>query len=416
MHGARIACGLALVLATTEVAAAQGEATTPTEPAPTTTEPAAGNATDPASAEPAAPDPAGDTGGVAIDGAVPVLEPPPPAPPTFAWKPYGYLRLKAAVVQNDPNVAFVGRDDGFSLQNARLGVTGELADKAFFKVSFDGAVDERNQINSPDGKLKVGLRDAFVDLHLGTIDLRAGRFDPLFDPDKLVDDEDRPFVDRALESRGVRPTDGWQTPGLPPGRSLGVALRKDPGEIESGVGLGFEVAVQNGADEFSSDNDNDLPAVSAALLLRLPRGVASAGFRWNARTEGDLPFQQDETDLAGAVGVALAAGPIELAAGGVVVHTIFDTTGGPAQNAYGGHAQAMYVFGGGRPIGVGYRFGILDPSDLVLTDRLMEHTVGAIVVLREWHLRAQLNVTHVMEQADRDLSNDRVEAALQVDL
>src|SRR5688500_15620079 len=44
----------------------------------------------------------------------------------FSWEPYGYLRIQAGVVQNDPNVAFVGRDDGFELQNARVGVRGVI--------------------------------------------------------------------------------------------------------------------------------------------------------------------------------------------------------------------------------------------------------------------------------------------------
>jgi hypothetical protein len=69
-----------------------------------------------------------------------------------------------------------------------------------------------------------------------------------------------------------------------------------------------------------------------------------------------------------------------------------------------------------HPLAIGYRFAILDPSDLILTDRVMEHTAGAVLAVPAWHLRAQLDVTHVMEQADRDLSNDRVQAALEVSL
>jgi hypothetical protein len=396
------------------VAAAQ-----PAEPAATEPEPAA------AESEPATVEPAPSAATTVTDP--PAVEPSTAATaaaPRFTWEPFGYLRLKAAIVQNDPNVAFVGRDDGFALQNARLGVRGTLTDRATFVVSIDGAVDERDRINSPDGKLRVGLRDAFVDLHVirtgaVPIDVRAGRFDAVFDPDHLEGDTERPFVDRALESRGVLPTEGWETDGLPPGRSIGVALRKEAPPPTAGVALGFEVAVQNGADEFSADNDNDLPAVSAAVFARLARGGrAMVAARWNPRTEGDLPFRQDETDLEAAAGLALAAGPVQVGAGGVFVHTIFDTTGGPAQNAYGAHAQALFTFNpdGAAPIGVGYRFAILDPSDLVLTDRVMEHTAGAVIAVRGWHLRGQLNVTHAVEQADRDLSNDRIEAALEIDL
>jgi hypothetical protein len=118
-----------------------------------------------------------------------------------------------------------------------------------------------------------------------------------------------------------------------------------------------------------------------------------------------------------AAGAVVEVGPVQMAGGGICVRTTFETTGGPAQNAWGGHAQAMVrVVPGGTPISAGYRFAIMDPSDLFFYDRVMEHTAGAVMVLPAWQMRAQLNVTHVMEQAGRDLSNDRVEAALELQL
>ena len=42
--------------------------------------------------------------------------------------------------------------------------------------------------------------------------------------------------------------------------------------------------------------------------------------------------------------------PVQIASGGIFVRTTFETTGGPAQNAWGGHAQAMVrVVPGARP-------------------------------------------------------------------
>src|ERR1044071_9263179 len=52
---------------------------------------------------------------------VPVAAEPKEAAPRFVIEPFGFLRLQYRVVQNDPFVAFVGRDDGFELQNARFG-------------------------------------------------------------------------------------------------------------------------------------------------------------------------------------------------------------------------------------------------------------------------------------------------------
>ncbi len=58
-----------------------------------------------------------------------------------------------------------------------------------------------------------------------------------FGIDSLIDDDTRQlqaavreFVDRPLESRGMRATEGFQTDGLTPGRSLGAAIRMQPRE------------------------------------------------------------------------------------------------------------------------------------------------------------------------------------------
>jgi hypothetical protein len=335
-------------------------------------------------------------------------------PPKFAWEPFGYLRMQYIVVQNDPNVEFVGRNDGFELQNARVGVRGNLQDIARFVISIDGAVDERER-NTPQGRLTVALRDAYTDLWLGgDLAARGGYFETWVDPQSLVADTQREFIDKPLEVRGVRSTQGYYTPGLPPGRSLGAAVRLEP---ETANHVGFEIAVQNGADEFSSNNDNDKPALSAAAMFRLADdGFLVAAGRWNPRTVGELPFRQDETDLQGSVGAQVNAGPVAIGAGGIVQRTTFESTNGPVQNAYGAHAQLMVKLGSERPVSVGYRFGILDSSSLIVTDRVMEHTAGAVVAMPQFRMRVQLQVTHVQEQSARELSNDRIQVAAEVAL
>lgn len=337
-----------------------------------------------------------------------------PQPPRFEWDPFGFLRLQYIAVQNDPNVAFVGRDDGFELQNARIGVHAKLEDRVAVTIAIDGAVDERAQ-NTPQGKLRVGLKDAFGDVTIaGDVFVRAGYFQTWVDPQALVADTVREFVDRPIESRGMRSTEGWYTPGLPPGRSLGAAIKLAPVTANQ---LGFEVAVQNGADEFSSNNDNDKPALSVAGLFRVAdNGWIVASGRWNPRTVGELPFRQDETDLQGTVGVQLDTEVVSFAGGGIVQRTTFESTNGPPQNAFGAHAQVMFTIPAELPVAVGYRFGILDPSSLITTDRVMEHTVGAVLGVPGYRLRVQLQGTHVIEQAARELSNSRIQLAAEVSL
>jgi hypothetical protein len=347
----------------------------------------------------------------------------------FSWEPFGYLRLQYLAVENDPNVAFVGRDDGFELQNARVGVRGELDHRIGFMLAFDGAVDERLQVNTPDGKLRVGLRDAFADVQISQdvpLSVRGGFFQAWVDPEALVGDTERELVDHPIESRGMRATEGFQTAGLTPGRSLGAAIRveteRPPAPRFIGgpsVGIGVELAVQNGADEFASNNDNDKLALSAAVVVRLRNNswVMVAG-RYNPRSVGDLPFRQDENDLQGTAGLRLALGPIVIGGGAIAQRTTYPTTGGPSQTAFGGHAQLMVPIPlpVDLPLEVGYRFGILDPSSLITTDRVMEHSAGAVLAVPRYRMRIQLQATHVVEQAARELANDRAQLAVELSL
>jgi hypothetical protein len=369
---------------------------------------------EPAKADSPAPEPEAEQKAVAPVTSTSELVDKEVTPPKFSWEPFGYLRLQYVFVQNDPNVAFIGRDDGFELQNARVGVRGDLQNIARFTISIDGAVDERER-NTPEGTLRVGLRDAYADLWLGgDLMVRGGFFETWVDPQSLVADTQREFIDKPLEIRGVRSTQGFYTPGLPPGRSIGAAVRLEPEEANK---IGFELAVQNGADEFSSNNDNDKPAVSAAAMLRLANnGFLVAAARWNPRTVGMLPFRQDETDLQGSVGAQVNAGMFQLGAGAIVQRTTYESTNGPVQNAFGAHGQLMVKLGAERPVSVGYRFAILDPSSLIVTDRVMEHTAGALIAVPQWRMRLQLSATHVQEQAARALSNSRLQLAAEVSL
>lgn len=339
-------------------------------------------------------------------------------PPTdFAWEPFGYLRVQYLTVQNDPNVASVGRDDGFEIQNARLGARGHLGSVAAFVISFDGAIDDRTLVTSPQqDKLAVGLRDTYVETSLaGPMVVRVGYFQCWLDPQAQVPDTARELVDLPIETRGMRQSEGYQAVGLPPGRSIGAAIRLDPPVPVEGANLGFELAAQNSADEFSNNNDNDRVAASAAGIVRFPHdGWIVAAGRWNPRVVGAIPSPQNETDLQGALGAHMSAGPVSLEGGLIVQHTSFETTGAASQDAYGGHAQAMVRLPIDRPLAVGYRFGVLDPDNRVAIDRVIEHTIGAVLGMPALHMRIQLQVVHVVEQAAHDLANDRAQLAVEL--
>lgn len=78
--------------------------------------------------------------------------------------------------------------------------------------------------------------------------------------------------------------------------------------------------------------------------------------------------------------------------------------------------MVMVTVPGSLPIGLGYRFGILDPSSLIVTDRVMEHSAGAVIAVPSLRLRVQLQLTHAVEQGERDLKNDRAQLAAELSL
>src|SRR5262249_44311019 len=156
----------------------------------------------------------------------------------FHYELFGYLRLRGGFIEDDPNVAFIGRNDGFTLQNARLGINGSWGRFAA-RVSVDGAVDERQGANATSGTLRVALEDAFADIPIAdALSIRAVRFEILFDLEDWLPYSQRLFTDFALESRGVLPTQGYEAAGLSPGRSLGVAIRSDQALVLGPLALG----------------------------------------------------------------------------------------------------------------------------------------------------------------------------------
>jgi hypothetical protein len=336
----------------------------------------------------------------------------------IAYKLSGNLRVVGSVVQDDPQVQFVGRNDGFRLQNATLGIDSRWKDKVSVRISAEGARDERDTANDVEGTLRFVIKDAYADLHVhNALTVRVARFLPIFELDESTATRDRKFVRSSLESRGVFSTDGFETPGFALRRNLGVALRSDKAYSSGDFNLGYEVAAQNGNGEFDSANDNDALAYSVALLFSKGEIFrAHAAARYNQRTEGELPFRTSENEIAGAAAVVLNIAPVRAAAQVIFKRIDYPTTGGPVENGFGGHGELSMVFPGFDFIEVGYRYGILDDSDLMPNNRVQEHTGGVNLLLPSYNTRLMLNYTHPVEEGGRKLSNDRVEALAEVNL
>ncbi len=334
------------------------------------------------------------------------------------YRVIGFLRLEGAAIQDDPNVAFVGRNDGFRLQNARIGLDGTWKERVTLRISADGAVDERDDPNAVEGRLRLALRDAYADAHFGhKIDLRIARFKARYDIEELTSTADMPFIDRALSSRGTRATEGFESRGLGVQRNLGIALRSEGFASVASMRFDFELAAQNGNGDLDAANDNNALAYSASVAGRFgAHSMVLLGARHNSRTEGELPFRRAEDDLGGVVAVRYWRSPLRLTAQGIYQRTTFGTTGGPSQNSYGVHAEGLAQMPTLTWLEVGYRYALLEPSDLIPSDQVQEHTVGVNIKVRDYRLDVQINATHTVEETGRVLSNDRLEALVQVAL
>ena len=123
------------------------------------------------------------------------------------------------VLEGDDGPDFVGINDGFFLDNARLIVNARKG-ALDAVVSIDGAVDRRAAANTAQGQVDVGLKDAWVGYTVAdALKIQAGKYKPPFDAEELQSTRSMFFIERAVESRGVRGVEGYNVEGLIPRRA-----------------------------------------------------------------------------------------------------------------------------------------------------------------------------------------------------
>lgn len=321
----------------------------------------------------------------------------------------GYVRMLAEVIENDSKSAFIGRNDGFKMANARIGLLAYKGDFSGY-VSLEAAAGERETFNDPNATFRVMPRDMYLRYNVSRFArVTAGRFKTPYDISSLEATALRTFIEQPVESRGVLPTQGFEVNGMATDRQLGVMIHAERMNLDlAGFDFGYAIALTNGFTQNMALNDNDRPAAFARLSMYFRDWVAlnAAGFA-DTRTTGDLPNLFDE-DVKGVEASALGhIGDLRLEAQWLYQVTQFETSGRPDVSAMGGHAQVAYELWN---IGVAYRFAFFDPNldDLEDADRVIEHTVGLGYTMESLPLRFLLNGTVAQEQAGRKLSNNRL--------
>ncbi len=343
-------------------------------------------------------------------------------------EPYGFIRAGYEYVMNDARYDFVGENDGFILGSARAGLQGR-SDRwgLSFRISAEGAADLRGVVNSPEGELGVRMRDVYMQWDfLSWMGLRLGQFKVPFMAGWLGRDGALPFASRAVGLDGVPVGRGFETPGIVYDRELGLRLGSPAPTYFGDFGLAYYLTAfnGNGANEILNDNGR-LALAGRVELYYLDWVRLGGGMLWNSRTEGPLPDRFDEEDLGFSADVTVQAYGVEFVGHFTLVDTTFETVANPTRQRLEFHLQGGYLLPFVPiPLVVNYRFAYYDPwqnggagggVDLS-TFELLYHTVG----LRIHHpaealgLTAWLNYTFTIENAARQVDNDRLEVIVQL--
>lgn len=440
------------------------ESAAPADEAPATV---AGNAEEPETATPEPETPAADT--PSEDAAVEASEPPSPgvsagedgaAPPAevadaapgeslcpssvpcmeaadFAFWPAVRLRVGYELVQPDEDVLFVGHNDGFFFDQARLGFETTYKGRFFARLVLEMAsVLPGVAQNDPVRPLVGAARDAYLAWAPSEyFFLSVGQQFMPFDYEGQLTRGALNFTSRSIATDGLRAGRGFELAGLSTDRQLGVVLgaRKAP---LGPVNLDYRLAIANGNDKNLLGNDNKLPAAYARLGASFGDyvGIGVAG-ELNPRTTGALPTRFNETHIGVAGDLRLNAFGIDVLAQAIYRRVSFDdvfldaSDPNAADQAFGATAWIVLDEPFGLPMfgfKPGYRFSYYDPSFSDPHDQLMEHTVSIrydpptplrlAFILEGTLLSEHAELDSGFAESPRALDNNRIVALVQFEL
>jgi hypothetical protein len=352
--------------------------------------------------------------------------------PAPAWRVgvTGFLRTQFTAIENDPGTDF-GRNDGFVLADARLGLIGETRHGIGFDLEIDaGTARPSGDANDPVGEVVTRLTDGFLyyEPH-PLLRVSAGQFKPPFDLEEFLSTANILFIERSVGSRGVQNIEGPNREGLSRTREVGVRVDSvpyfftadDPEEPE-GIGVSYGLAVTNGQEVNRTLNDNDKLAYTGRATLHWGDWVqVGGGVYQNDRTLGAPPDQIGESRL-GWTADLLAQGY-----GAVLFASIIQTDIEPAADLTDAEAVTARAFqaqvGWRDPvIGIGpaYRFAYYDGdisqsgSDVPRQfEALTYHTFGIIADPWDYPIRFLANYT-ITEEEVTEVQNNRFDAVIQL--
>jgi hypothetical protein len=456
-------------------------AAVPTRAAPETTSPASAEPTAPAPAEPSAPErppapaepapaapvatapapvataPAPTARAPAEETFTPIVAPPGEAPPLpfpvvlstgpvlnprvavgdFHFDPHVRVRLRGAYTQQDPNVAFIGRTNGFNMAMARVGVTGGFRRTVKFALSLEGAADVRPQQNQLTDELSTRLRDAYATFSpWDFLQFTAGHFRPPADRESLSSIDAAAGTGRAgtpqllpevsVGTRGVAAGEGLQVRGMDPGRDLGVMVHGDIAPLPF-VGGTYALALVNGNGQTQVLNDNNHPTAYARAtfgvrnlpVLTLADVGISAHYGRNTNLAA-LPNTFEDEVLGSAIDGVVQVLGFQVQSQLHWIQTRHLTSRAPSELALGTFVQVAWRdIMGFSPVG---RVAYYQASSALPQHTVTEFTGGLRYDMPGLPLTAQLAFTHPEETgwgiydvgADDKTRSDKVPSAARV--
>ncbi len=342
--------------------------------------------------------------------------------------PWAFVRVGYESVQNDDRYDFIGRNDGFILDSARIGVRGSVGEHLSVAVTVEGASADDIDTNSPMSDIDVRVRDAYMRWDpLRYFGVQVGQFRGPLAAEELRSVVDLTFISRAVGQEGVLPGRGFQEEGVAIGRQLGAMMSSGtslPVWDEISADYYLMVANGNGQNEYLNDND-DLAVIGRVEAHYAQLVTVGAAGLWNKRTAGDPPNQTDDEDTGVAADLLLTAYGAELFSQYVELETDYKTVGDnldQTQRAY--HVQLSYLFETPWLTATpGYRYAVLDPyadsdgdTDGLDLDsfEVRYHTIGVRFGHLELPLSLFVNYTFTDEEEPRELHNDRLQILTQV--
>ena len=351
----------------------------------------------------------------------------------FALWPRLRLRNGFEFVQADSQVLTVGQNDGFYLDQNRVGLDGAFKDDLRFRLMIDVvSLLPGSAPNDPVQPFSAAVRDAWVAwMPSDWFFVSAGQQFMPADLEGTTTIAALPFTRRSVATSGVRPGHGFAVDGLSPTRQPGLVIGSTEKARVGNIALQYLVGVGNGNGQNTLGNDNKVAAAygrfgvgyvdNDGLEFRL--GV---GGRYNPRTVGTLPNLFLETESVGFVDVELKMAGIALAAQGIYKDVAFDsltpTIGADGAETGVGATAWLTV---DKPFGMdilglrpAYRISYFDPSSSFADDTLLENTLAVRWDTPMQGLSVIVDATVLTEWGEgvRDLDNARATAIVQLEL